>query len=230
MKRRFLSKRRGFTLLEILVALAVFSVIGVLASRILFGMTDVADTTETHGNALAELQRALYVIERDVEQLAHRSVRDAFGQPVAAVSLGHGSLIELTRHGWQNPLAEPRTELQRVAYMHQDDTLVRVFWPVLDRAPNTEPVIQVLLTSVFEVAFVARDDSGHEHRHWPPPLASDDEAKRYLAAIELRLGLDAFGWIERLWLVALPADFLEQRDSETSPEKMPQERMPRASS
>ena len=73
--------RRGFTLLEILIALAVFAIIGVLSSRILTGMIDLSESTRAHGDALAELQRAMFIVERDMEQSTHRSVRDEHGVP-----------------------------------------------------------------------------------------------------------------------------------------------------
>ena len=192
--------QRAFTLIEILIALAVFAVIGVLASRILTGMVDVNEGTRMRGDSLFAAQRAMSLIERDVEQLAHRSVRDQLGDFLPAVSVGDGTLFEFTRRGWQNPLAEPRSELQRVAYVYRDRTLARLFWPVLDRAPDTQPVSQVLLTDVQAVEFVAHDTGGDEHRHWPPLLVEDEDEPR-LAGVELRLDVAPYGTVERLWLV-----------------------------
>ena len=196
--------RNGFTLLEIVVALAVFAVIGVLASRILTSMIDVNEGTRSRGDALFEVQRAMSLIERDIEQLTDRTVRDVMGDRLPAVLLGDNTLIEFTRLGWQNPLGEPRSEAQRVAYAFRDDTLLRLFWPVLDRAPDTQPLSQTLLTDVRSAEFIAHDFKGDDHRFWPRAGEVDPTAGPLLAAIEMRLDVVPYGRIERLWV--LPAD------------------------
>lgn len=213
----------GFTLLEMLVALAVFAVIGVLASRILTGMVDVNEGTRDRGGALFAAQRAMSLIGRDVQQLTHRSVRDELGRTEAAVAIGGQALLEFTRLGWRNPLADPRAETQRVAYLHEDQSLLRLFWPVLDRAPGTEPVIQVLLTGVDEVEFVAHDDQGSQHRFWP--ASADPEDRTALAAVEMRLSVEPYGRLERLWLVVPAADLPEAKPhplDQLQPEEPPQ--------
>ena len=203
---------RAFTLLEVLVALAVFAAIGVMSSRILSGMVDVAETMHSRSDSFADLQRALFIVQRDVEQLVHRSVRDELGDARAAASVGDGSLLEITRLGWQNPLAAARSELQRVAYVFEDGRLIRLFWDVLDRAPSSEPVAQALLAEVDEAEFVAYDDRGQEHRFWP---RSSIDTKQQLAAIGLRLDTATYGRIERLLLVPAPAtDLVEPEDDE----------------
>ena len=188
----------GFTLLEMLVALAVFGVVGVMAGRILTGVMDMSEFTRGRGDALADAQRAFAIIERDVTQLAHRSVRDEFGLPAPALTIGGGAtLAEFTRAGWRNPLAAPRTQLQRVAYAQEADTLVRLFWPVLDRADATEPLAQTLLTGVDQMTFLVRDAAGGEHAYWP--LGGD--AANAPAAIEVRLRLASHGPVQRRWLM-----------------------------
>lgn len=199
--------QRAFTLLEVVVALGVFAVIGVLSSRILMGIVDVSAVTAKHGAALVALQRAVAVVERDVEQLVRRTVRDGYGDRRDAVAVDGDALLELTRRGWQNPLGAPRAELQRVAYVFRDKKLVRLFWPVLDRAANTEPVVQVLLDGVEDVDFLAHDDDEGDHRRWPLSGSRKDK-KIYLAALEMRLRHQRFGRIARLWLVPPTDEFL----------------------
>ena len=210
----------GFTLLEILVALAVFAVVSVLATRILGSIVELAEATGERSAALAAVQRALAVVERDVEQMVRRPVRDEMGDLGAAVAIGDATLIEFTRQGWQNPLDKPRTTLQRVAYAQRDGKLLRLYWPVLDRAPGSAPVAQVLLDGVSEAAFVGHDDAGQEHRHWPASAASD-AAGVDLAGVELRLKTATFGRLARLWLVPAGADFLREQEAE-DPEAPPQ--------
>ena len=208
----------AFTLLEVLVALAVFAAIGVMSSRILAGMVDVAETMHSRSDSFADLQRALFIVQRDVEQLVHRTVRDELGDMRAAASVGDGSLLEITRQGWQNPLAAARSELQRVSYVFEDGRLIRLFWDVLDRAPSSEPIVQTLLAEVREAEFVAYDDGGQEHRFWP---RSNFDARGQLAAIGFNIDTETYGRIERLLLVPTPADLAEPEDGELDDEDEP---------
>lgn len=203
-------RRGGFTLLEMLIALGVFAVIGVMSSQILSGIVDMSDTVRDRSDQLAELQRAMFIISRDIEQLTRRPVRDAFGDSTAAIIIGE-PLIEFTRRGWQNPLRSPRSELQRVAYTVDDGDLVRQFWPLLDRGPDTEPIDQVLLRGVADVEFLAHASRGDEFRYWPVAVSADDD-ENALEAIELRLGHVVYGRLDRLWPVAPPGDFLLEGD------------------
>ncbi len=207
-------RAQAFTLLEMLVALAVFAVIGVMASQILASMVDLATATKTRSEQFADLQRAIFIVGRDVEQLAQRTVRDEEGETLDAVLVGDGLLLELTRHGWQNPVDAARSEVQRVAYALNDDELVRLYWPVLDRAPDTVPVAQRLLQDVRDAEFIVHDDLEGEHASWPKAAAEDaDEEDRpgQLAGIELRLSHGVYGRIERLWLTTGASDFLHRR-------------------
>ncbi len=209
--------RRGFTLLEMLVALAVFAVIGVMAGGILSGMVEMSEFTHQRGNALQQTQRALSVIERDVLQLAGRTVRNEFGASVPALTVGGETLAEFTRAGRRNPLGEPRAQLQRVAYVLRDDALLRLFWPVLDRADDTRPVAQTLLTEVENASFVLHDAEGQEHAYWPSP-SEGGEAQP--AALELRLRLEDQGHLKRLWLTPATLDFAP-REAEQPPDGDP---------
>ena len=217
--------RKGFTLLEMLVALGVFAIIGVLSSRILIGIVDVSAATAGRAAELAALQRAMAVVERDIEQLVRRTVRDEYGDRRPAVAVDGDALLELTRRGWQNPLGAQRAELQRVAYLLRDEKLLRLFWPVLDRGDDTEHIVQVLLEGVEEADFLAHDDDNSDHRRWPP-RADDDDI--HLAAIEMRLRHREVGRIARLYLVPPPDDFLVVRasgdpDQPDSPEALLQQ-------
>ena len=212
----------GLTLLEMLVALGVFAVVGVLSAQILAQMADINERTRARSDRLVDLQRAVEIIRRDVQQLAHRHVRDELGDPGPVLDVNQSDLMRFTRRGWTNERQLRRSELQRVVYRIEGDDLYRVFWPVLDRAADTEPVPQLLLRGVEAVEVAAIDVAGDRHAYWPIAGEVTGEAagepERELAALEVRLTVPPWGEIERVWTVpfsGVPREDAESADDAT---------------
>jgi len=194
-------RRRGFTLLEVLVVLAVFAILGLASSRIVSQTLRNADVLNDRGGRVAEVQRAMLILQRDIMQLSARGVRDELGDPIEAFLINPDGQVEFTRQGWRNPLGRPRAELQRVRYQLEEDRLLRLYWPALDRTPDAEPVRQQLLGDVRSVEFQAVDASGNEHSFWPLAGSRNDNAANELAGVLLRIDTDPYGEVERLWEV-----------------------------
>ena len=194
---------RGFTLLELLVALAVFSIMAVAAYSGLRNVLYTRAAVEEQNRRLAAVQLAVYRLEQDIEQATPRGVRDEYGEPQGALLGGKltDDRLTLTRAGWDNPLGQPRASLQRVAYRLRDGRLWRLHWPVLDRGGLIEPRETLLLDRVrdFKVQFLDQDDWRDD---WPPPSSSTDDRKpdpdRLPRAVEIRLTLEDWGEITRL--------------------------------
>ena len=191
----------GFTLVEMLIVFAVFGLIGVLASQIVTRVLSNYDLLSARGDRLAEVQRAVQIMQRDILQLSARGIRDQLGDPLQPVLIGADGLMEFTRGGWRNPLARNRSELQRVAYVTQNGDLYRAYWSVLDRDAVSEPLLQELLADVAEIEFFAVDVNGDEHSFWPVGAGGPGEPTLRLAAVLLRMELPPFGIVERIWPV-----------------------------
>ena len=110
--------------------------------------------------------------------------------------IGNEGAIEFSRTGWRNPLNLPRSEVQRVGYLLQDNKLLRAYWPVLDRAQDSEPAYQTLLENVERVEFYALDSAGNEHTFWPQLGVSETHP---IVGLILRIDLPTFGVVERVW-------------------------------
>lgn len=198
------ARGRGFTLIEVLIVLGIFAIIGLIGARLVERVIANNETLAERGSRLLEVQRAMQILQRDVLQLSGRGVRDALGDPVEPLLIGADGMIEFTRFGWRNPLGRPRSELQRVGYVLQDDVLYRAYWMVLDRAPDSEPQLQRMLAGVEQIEFSALDASGNEHSFWPPAGDYRNDPNLQLAGIVLHLDAPPFGVIERVWPVANP--------------------------
>ena len=191
-----------------LVALAVFAVIGLMSNQLLIQIIDMGELTEARGGRFVEAQRAVEIIRRDVQQLAHRGVRDELGDSQPAFEINEFGLLQFTRRGWANPLGHNRSGLQRVTYARVEDALFRLYWPVLDRGPDSLPIRQLLLNDVTDLEILAVDADGVEHRYWPP--AGDANAQEHrLAAVVMRMTLPPYGDIERLWTVPMAPEPFE---------------------
>lgn len=199
------NKTLGFTLVEILVALLVFAVVGLLSTRLLSQSIDNQNNLQDRGQRLAEIHRAMRVLQRDIVQLSRRKIRDAQGEELPALIVSDQGAIEFSRVGWRNPLRRPRSEVQRVGYRWQDEKIIRGYWLTLDRSYDAEPAYQTLLEDVEAIEFFAVDQLGNEHRQWPldpeANVVTEEGEALYLAAILVRAEIAPYGMIERIWQV-----------------------------
>jgi general secretion pathway protein J len=192
-------RSRGFTLIEILVSLVVFSVIGLISSQLMSRTIQSNELLRDRGTYLSEVQRAMQMMQRDVLQITRRPIRNQYGDPMESLVIGNEGAIEFSRAGWRNPLNLPRSEVQRVGYLLQDNKLLRAYWPVLDRAQDSEPAYQTLLENVERVEFYALDSAGNEHTFWPQPGVSETNP---IVGLILRIDLPTFGVVERVWEIS----------------------------
>lgn len=194
---------RGFTLLELLIAITIFSIIATFAYAGLKVVLDTKQQTEQHLERLSKMQLGLHLLQQDIEQAVDRPIRDAYGDTQPALQGGGLSewLLELTRGGYANPMQLSRSQLQRVAYQLEDQTLYRVTWPVLDRAQDTEPHRQKLFDGVENLGLSFFDPAMERQDAWPPSVQSgSEEASSSLPrGIEVVIETRSMGTVRRVF-------------------------------
>lgn len=201
---------RGFTLLELLVAMGIFAIIGAMALGGLNAVVGQESQARVQTERLADLQRAMRLISGDFGSLSPRFVRDELGTRCEELPLladgRMGYLVRLTRSGWSNPAKLPhRGTLQRVQYRLEDGKLLRDYWPVLDHVLGQEPRSEELLTGVKEMKLLFFDTgqgAGEWQQQWPPLRNAATTSGTRPRAIQVTLELDDWGTIERLIEVA----------------------------
>ncbi len=215
---------QGFTLLEVLVAITVFAVIAAGVYRVLSAMVDTQDRVVTHADSVRELQRAMWIIGADIEQVVMRDVRADYNDRSAAmVSDDDDYLLQFTRQGLRNPLLYNRSDLMRVGYSlgvepvsdipdekpvtrkkkrsdKPEQHLLRNVWGAVDRIEITRIETQVLLHDVEEVELSFLNEERKWVQRWPEKKPDDRAHVRVLpVAVKIMIKTRQFGEITRVY-------------------------------
>ncbi len=212
------SPARGFTLVEVLIALAITAFVSTIAYTSLSTVITGMERTRENAERSYQVNRAWMIITRDLRQFANRPVRDEFGDEEPALVGGPAArfTLSLTRGGWHNPNGHLRSNLQRVNYRLEDNALWRDSYPVLDRAGDTEPASVRLLDDVedLRLLFLGSSDLAGgtginlDTRQWPDNWVVDTSQPDALltppAALEITLQLADWGEMKRLYELPVP--------------------------
>ncbi|MFA5984154.1 MAG: type II secretion system minor pseudopilin GspJ [Methylococcaceae bacterium] len=193
MKR--VSRQQGFTLLEILIALAIFAILSIMAYAGLAAVLDARAATEPRSAQLAQLQTTLYLLNEDLSQAIDRPVRDELGSPEPAFTNGHGSeILNLTRSVpvWtENAVGN---SLQRVSYRFENGSLYRQVWALLDRTPQTQHRRRKLLDAK-QVEVKIYEAESHS---WRPFIG---ETKTIPLALQFEFNVEGLGTLQHAFLL-----------------------------
>ena len=185
-----LASQRGFTLVELLVALAIFAVISVTAYRGLNSALETRDHLMADNRKWRELALFFAQMKEGMTSAVNRPVRDSsdllspafLGKP-DVVGEDDAQLI-FTRMGLPGQQGN-LGDLQRFGYRLRDRNIELLVWPVLDQAPRTRPAISQALSHVASFALRYLDQQGRWQARWP--VAGQNDALP--RAVEVSIGL-----------------------------------------
>lgn len=197
----------GFTLLEILIAMAIFTMIGLASHAVLTTVLDSDRIAAGRAQKLEALQRTMLFLERDMLQAVPRAVRIEGENNDKVISGGNSQVgseadgLLLVRAGWHNPqLILPRSTLQPVAYRLREGRLERLHANYPDNVIGYEPKVKVLLDDVedFQVQFLAPANEPGRQQNWSESYVGTSLPK----AIAVEIQSKDFGLIRREFLLA----------------------------
>src|SRR6185312_16555759 len=218
---------RGFTLIELLVALFISALMFAMGYGAINQALQNRGSIRQHQEKLVALETTMQIMEQDFVQLAPRPVRQPVGDGYLPCLQGGPAsqtsdtpdtsdtsdasvpLVVLTRGGWSNSTGVPRSELERVAYVFDNGTLVREHWNVLDATLSSAPIKRNLLKHLRGVTFRYLQPATHTWVDtWPSAGAapggnvSDSYYRLRPMAVEVTLDTKDWGKLERVFEIA----------------------------
>lgn len=178
---RFRPSARGFTLVEMLIALTIFGMITAAGVALLTLTVRTQETSERLLGALGDVRRTGALLAADLGQAAPRLRRDAEGRSRPAFLGSSGNqplLLALVRRGWDDGGEAARSSVQRVEYRLRDGRLERLAFDRVDGA--AAPVVVALLEDVRDLRLRYREKEGGWVENWAP-----SDPTQLPAAVEL---------------------------------------------
>ncbi|MCG9632557.1 MULTISPECIES: type II secretion system minor pseudopilin GspJ [Vibrio] len=208
------SKTKGFTLIEVLVSIAIFATLSVAAYQVVNQVQRSNEVSTERSARLNALQRSLVILDNDFRQMAQRQFRTNGEEASSKLILMQEYLLDsdtigvmFTRLGWHNPQQQfPRGEVTKVGYRIKEETLERVWWRYPDTPTGQEGVVTPLLEGIeaFNLEF-------YNGSSWLKEWQTDRALPK---AVKLKLTLKDYGEIERIYLT--PSGTINTSDSSDS--------------
>jgi general secretion pathway protein J len=221
---------RGFTLVELLVALFITAILSAIGYSAVNQTLEGRKSLETQQARIIAVQRAVQTLEQDIESLTPRPVRNPLGSDYQSALVANAvasttniagnsktvnasalvqigvTPLSLTRAGWSNPTGLQRSELQRVSYRLEDNKLVRYHLPVLDADATTVAIRRELLADVTALSFRFMDAGHRWSDTWQANAGTgalrEERLRVRPVAIEVTLVLKDWGSIVRIIEIA----------------------------
>lgn len=190
----------GFTLLELLVAIAIFSVMSVVAYRGLNATLETRAHLLEDNRKWRELSVFFAQLKDGLTNVVNRPVRSnndlllpAFAGKPEVIGDEDTQLVftRMGLPGQQGSLGD----LQRYGYRLRENNIEQLVWPVLDQAPRTHPAVFQVLTHVSSFVMRYLDKQGIWQSKWPVSGQSDVAPQ----AVEIRIGLQSGEQIVRIF-------------------------------
>lgn len=201
-----MTRANGFTLVEMLVALAIFGLLSAGGIALLRASLSTQEGVAERLEADRGAQRVVALFQADVSQAIARPLT-GLGDARAPSLEGDSGTLSLVRDGWANPGDHPRGSLQRVSWAGRGGAVTRTAHLYLDGSDSGEPA--AFASGVRSVRFRYRLADGA----WS---ASFRPTERQLLPAAIEMAVDSDG----ATLVVVAA--LPPRGAEPMPEPAPE--------
>lgn len=205
----FKTKVLGFTLVELLVGIAIFAVLSALGWKVFDYLIKVKDRNAMHEENLGQLQEAYLQVQRDALQIVPLTAHVA-GQIQPALLLNNQQL-SFSKAGVTDPLKQGNSPFERIEYQYnaQDKKIYRMKYANLNFNASAQPLSSVLLSDVEQFQITVLNPNALNQ--WPEASTDPNDLKtlqRLPKGIRMQFSVKD---VEYEWIFSLlNTDFLQQ--------------------
>lgn len=197
-------KHRGFTLIEILIALTIFAILATLTSSSLYYAFNTRTQVNLQADRLNQLQLAVSLLQQDLSQIIDRAVRGNEMRLFPAI-IGQNQYLEFTRDGMANPQSQnKRSHLKRVALVCLEGNLIRRTWLVLDPINRNNYEDKILIDNLNACAFNYLNQNLQPLPDWHQSgefFGAAQPVDIFPKAIQIKLNLKNWGKMDLLFII-----------------------------
>jgi general secretion pathway protein J len=200
-----MKKNRGFTLIEIIIAIIIYSIIATISYRIVTSLIITKQVTDEEQNKWSNLSLLMSHLSNDWNKSIPLSVRDQYGNLLPPLQ-GKDKLVgmsdaqlEFTVNGYlpnnlfYNTVIPPK----RIGYRFYNGAIYLITWPMLNRVQQTRPEITLMMDGIksFNLEYMYPDQTWKPV--WPPLTATESNVmpKSFRLKMVLKTGEE----INRQW-------------------------------
>jgi general secretion pathway protein J len=190
-------KRSGFTLLEVLIAIAIVALLALMGYRALSALSESESRLSAEATRWRTLDLFFARLEADLREAVPRPARSGAAREaawLAAVDAAGNGALAFSRAGPDFAI-DPGSVGQRLGYRLRNGSIEVLYWPGYDRPRNGEPAAYALLSGVTQFRLSYLTGTGIWVDSWPiggeadlpratrvmVTLASGEEIERWLA-------------------------------------------------
>ncbi len=199
-----IQKTKGFTLIEVIIALFIFAILSVVGYKGLDSLIQTKERVAAEDDKWQQLILFFDRIELDVKQAVNRPIRTRDGslEPAfigrATYAGEYGAQLIFSRFGDQEQTGF-LMDTRRVAYRLHDGAIELLIWPSLDAAPNAKPQVFKVLTHVAQISFGYLTQDGRLANVWPNTLDLSQTKSFAPSALRMSIKLESGETVTRIF-------------------------------
>lgn len=197
-----MTRMKGFTLIEILVALTIFAILAAMSASSLYNAFTTKEKLSKTTDKLTEIQLALNIMERDLLQVIKRPI---YGNEMHQFSffIGEPSYLEFTKTGLVNPqMLAKRAKMERIALVCNQGKLFRRRWNVLDTPNRKNYQDKLLLANLKHCEFKYYDPNLQQLSNWQgSELTRNQQNFAFPKAVQFKFNIEGLGQMTYLFII-----------------------------